>query len=422
LDLLIECQNSAIVLGGHIEKLHGLQTQTVAMLEQYCNVLYGVSAVINHDEACDIETISNALAELAFVTDQISETYDAEFPERKEVVFLPYNASMWDSLESVWKTAEEDPSCDAYVVPIPYYDLDEERNFIEKHYEGDRYPSYVPITHYEEYDLEVHHPDAIYIHNPYDEGNRVTSIAPEFYSSRIKDFTEELVYIPYFVLSEIDPADQVSIDAMKHFCYMPGTIYADKVILQSEDMRKIYINEYMKAAILSGQKVTREELEKKFLGLGSPKLDKISSLTKENLEIPEEWLPVIKKADGSWKKIILYNTSVGAFLKESEEMIIKIKDVLRVFKDSKDEVALLWRPHPLMQQTIESMRTDLREAYQEIVQQYQEEGWGIYDDSADMDRAVILSDAYYGDSSSVVQLYKTTGKPIMIQNVEILNS
>ena len=34
---------------------------------------------------------------------------------RKEVVFLPYKASMWDSLESVWKAAEEDPDCVAYV-------------------------------------------------------------------------------------------------------------------------------------------------------------------------------------------------------------------------------------------------------------------------------------------------------------------
>ena len=41
---------------------------------------------------------------------------------KKEVVFLPYKASMWDSLESVWKAADEDPECDAYVIPIPYYD------------------------------------------------------------------------------------------------------------------------------------------------------------------------------------------------------------------------------------------------------------------------------------------------------------
>ena len=56
-----------------------------------------------------------------------------------------------------------------------------------------------------------------------------------------------------------------------------------------------------------------------------------------------------------------------------------------------------------------------------IVKQYKEEGWGIYDDSTDMDRAVVLSDGYYGDSSSVVIVYQKTGKPVMIQSVEIRN-
>jgi hypothetical protein len=66
------------------------------------------------------------------------------------------------------------------------------------------------------------------------------------------------------------------------------------------------------------------------------------------------------------------------------------------------------------------MRPDLWEQYKAIVDQYKKEGWGIYDDTADMDRAIVLSDGYYGDGSSVVQLYQQTGKPVMIQNVDIV--
>ncbi|HBI62772.1 MAG TPA: hypothetical protein DDY31_16460, partial [Lachnospiraceae bacterium] len=80
---------------------------------------------------------------------------------------------------------------------------------------------------------------------------------------------------------------------------------------------------------------------------------------------------------------------------------------------------LLWRPHPLFASTIEAMRPELREEYREIVERYREDGWGIYDDSSDMDRAVEISDAYYGDGSSVVQLYQKTGKAIMLQNPEV---
>jgi hypothetical protein len=66
------------------------------------------------------------------------------------------------------------------------------------------------------------------------------------------------------------------------------------------------------------------------------------------------------------------------------------------------------------------LRKAQKEQYNALVEEYKWEGWGIYDDTADMDRAVILSDGYYGDGSSIVQLYQQTGKPVMLQNVYIV--
>ena len=73
-----------------------------------------------------------------------------------------------------------------------------------------------------------------------------------------------------------------------------------------------------------------------------------------------------------------------------------------------------------MRETIQSMRPQLWDGYQKIVERYREERWGIYDDSADLNRAIVLSDAYYGDRSSVVQLCRKSGMPVMIQDVEVL--
>ena len=126
---------------------------------------------------------------------------------------------------------------------------------------------------------------------------------------------------------------------------------------------------------------------------------------------------VIRKADGSWKKIIFYNTTVTALLQYNEQYLVKMRDVFRVFYENRDEVALLWRPHPLFASTIETMRPELGEEYSEIVEWYRDGEWGIYDDTPDMDRAVVLSDGYYGDWSSVGYLYQKIGKTIMIQNI-----
>lgn len=84
-------------------------------------------------------------------------------------------------------------------------------------------------------------------------------------------------------------------------------------------------------------------------------------------------------------------------------------------------MALLWRPHPLIRATIEAMRPELWKEYEEIVRDYQEGGWGIYDDTADVDRAIALCDGYYGDPSSLVELCMKVKKPVMIQDVKVLS-
>ena len=110
-----------------------------------------------------------------------------------------------------------------------------------------------------------------------------------------------------------------------------------------------------------------------------------------------------------------------ALLEHEEKMLRKMRDVFSIFKENVEEVALLWRPHPLIQATIESMRPELWEEYRELVEEYKAEGWGIYDDTADLDRAIAVCDGYYGDHSSVVKLCQEAGKMVMIQDIQIIN-
>ena len=123
---------------------------------------------------------------------------------------------------------------------------------------------------------------------------------------------------------------------MEHFCTVPGVIYADVVVVQSENIRQIYINELTKRI---GEE-SRKYWEEKILGLGSPKFDKIISAYQEKWDIPEDWLKIIKKSDGTWKKIFLYNISVGALLKYKEKMLKKIKEVLQIFRENREEITL----------------------------------------------------------------------------------
>jgi len=414
-ELLTDCQNAAVAIGTLIEDTEGEGHPAVTVLEEYCELVYQIYECLSSGSSVNANKIYKSLRQ-KLIKAQNSIRNDIKI--RTEAVFLPYKASMWDSLESVWKAADADPNCDAYVIPIPYFDKNPDGSFKEEHYEGDQYPDYVPITRYDEFDFGKHMPDMIYIHNPYDQCNLVTSVHPFFFSENLKKFTDKLVYIPYFILGEIKPDNDDAIKEMEHFCTVPGVYNADKVIVQSEDMKQVYIKALLDAAN-DHSEAARKYWNDKILGLGSPKFDKVEYTKKETVEIPQEWMKIIQKPDGRWKKIILYNTSVGALLQYNEQMLRKMEFVFATFKENKNEVALLWRPHPLIKAAVKSMRPQLWAEYSKLVREYVEEGWGIYDNTADLNRAIEISDAYYGDGSSVVQLYQQTGKPIMMQNVEM---
>lgn len=412
LRLLGDCQEGAVSLGTLIEQSEGEGFATVSMLEDYCERLYELHTALAEGQAVNTGKAYKTLRQSLI---RIANSVRNGIRVRTEVVFLPYKASMWDSLESVWRAADADPDCDAYVIPIPYYDKNPDGSIRQMHYEGDAYPKDVPVMRYEDYDFEKRRPDRIFIHNPYDNKNFVTSVPAFFYAENLKKFTDLLVYIPYFILEEVDPKDQKAVDKIAHFVTVPGVLYADKVIVQSENMRLAYIDVLVRH---TGEE-SRKLWEKKILGLGSPKVDKVLNTRKEDVEVPREWRPVLEKPDGNWKRIIFYNTSIAPLLEHGEKMLDKIEDVLGVFYENREDVALLWRPHPLIGATIASMRPKLWERYRKIVERYREQGWGIYDDTADMDRAVVLSDGYYGDASSMIPLCEKAGRPVMTQNCQV---
>ena len=394
---LTDCQDAAISIGEAIEQLAGDGTDAVHFLEQYCEKVYQTSLHLGDFPAQKIYK----LLEGALIR---AENEIRHMPVRKTAVFLPYKASMWDSLESVWKAACDDEEWESVVIPIPYYNRNTDDSLGEMQYEGAEFPEEVPVTDWQQYSLEKEHPDIIFIHNPYDQFNIVTTVHPLFYASRIKDYTEKLVYIPYFVHQNDIVAE--------HYCVLPGTIYADVVILQSEKVREQYLRYYEAALPELVEKQGREAIEKKFQALGSPKFD--VSADSQN-DIPEEWREFL----GQGKKVIFFNTHLRGLMQgQSEQFLRKLEWVFNFFQKQED-VVLLWRPHPLMVETARAMNSEAVEPYLKLVDRYRRQKIGIYDDSRELHRAIDLSDAYYGSGSSVVELFRQQGKPVMLMSEQI---
>ena len=407
IEALSQCQDVALALGNYLESLGEAGENFVHILEDYCENLYQMSLIFSNENLC--RKLSKKIKkQLSSLKTGIS----LELPADKiEMVFLPYKVSMWDSLESVWRAASEDPECEAYVMPIPYYERNAKGEFAIEHYEGNQFPEDVPVVNYQDYDLMERKPDVVFIHNPYDQYNYVTSIHPSYYIPELKKCGCKVVYIPYYISAEVNP-DSIEVQKGREgYIVTPGVLYSDMVFVQSENVKRLFVNVLEKQV----SDVGRRYWEERIFGLGSPKLDRVHNVKRNDTLLPEKWKMLIYTEDGIRKKVIFYNISIGALL-NTHGMLDKIVDVLCFFKENTD-VTLWWRSHPLYESTLASMRPDLLEKYRKIVNKYREEEWGIFDEGVDLEWAIAETDAYYGDASSVVQLYKEVRKPVMIQNV-----
>ncbi len=385
--LLGQCQDCGYSLYDFIIDLEGEEHSTLNDVNEYCNLVFDI-----HNEIADNENISinNTIKRLKKALVKIENSIKNNVEVKSLIVFLPYKASMWDSMESVWIAANEDPRCEAYVVPIPYYDRNPDWTLNNYYYEGNSLPSYVPILDYKSFNLEELKPDIIYIHNPYDGENFVTSVDPMYYSYKLKEQTELLIYIPYF--SNSGRMGNVGSICSSYF-------HVDNIIIQSEGVRGFF-----------DSRVPSEKL----VALGTPKFDRVLSICNNKSEITEDWE---RKIEG--RKVYFYNTSIGGMLKDTEKFLYKMMYVFNTFL-GRDDICLLWRPHPLLESTFTSMRSNYLEKFNEIKNFFHENNLGIYDDTPDIEKAIEVSDVYIGDAgTSVTSLFGIAGKPIFILDNDI---
>lgn len=398
-DCLIICKEYAAQMIEFIEKMFGEGSKTVVMLEEYCNLIHQMNSEMNiNDELLHMQinkVCSSVLMELK--------------PDKIEIAFFPYKVSMADSLESIYLAAKADPQCDAYWIPIPYYDRKSDGSLGQMHYEGTEYSDDLEVTDWRSYDVEMQHPDIVFIHNPYDKFNLVTTVHPNYYSGILSKQSDFLVYLdyglPYWV--PLHPASSVKAEDIK---LLPFQINCDLYVTYSHETA-----ECCRLALLLSEATknlyNQNLICEKVVPLGSPKFDNIINKGKENYKLPDNWKTVIAN-----KKVLLYCTSIADILQNTEKFLNEVATVIRILSLQND-IVLWWRPHPLTSSTFRSMRLQYQAEYERIVNDFKCKGWGIFDDTADLHRSIAWSDACLTTESSLMFLYLASGKPFSVSSI-----
>lgn len=391
-----------------LEKFRGSSKYLFDKILRECNKLVDEIDIsdCSSEEHEALEEYKKLINSPEYDTDLIKKALDVFFQQIQEenetyrVLFLPYKYSMWDSFESIFEAAKEDENCEAYVMPIPYYDKDQEGNLTEMHDESESYPDDVGIISWQDNQVDEIDPDVIFIHNPYDGNNLVTSIHPKYYTNKLTSKNRIVIYVPYYVSYTEDEGI---------LAFMGGAeYYTDYVIVQSEWYKEKFELEMLKHNILNDGN--------KFVVLGNPKYDKIRGLTKYEYPLRDDWKEKLLYKSGNKKFTVLLDTTIEVLTKGKEKTLKKVEEVIDFFEKQKD-FALVWRPHPLIKPTLRKMCPELIAAYVKLVDRCKKLNNCIFDDTNVMHTAIAWSDAFMGKYGSMIELYRVTKKPTIMLEI-----
>ena len=270
--------------------------------------------------------------------------------------FLPYKRSMWNSMESVYQECLNTGAV-AYVLSLPYYLMPEKEVVCER----ELFPEALDISLLGKISF-----DYLVIHYPYDGHNKVTSMLPEYYTAELRNYGK-VIFIPY----SCTPGIFTRLHS--------GLANIDYAFLCSEAECDAFISEWAAHGV---------DFTGRVFGYGSPKMDAIQKCSR-----------------GSATLVI---NSLAPYLYAP---FVKIDAYRRVITNEIERGRkVIFRPHPLLRQTIKSMRPDTAEAYSEFIKWCNEQENVIVDETENLEQALEEADYLISDPSSVLEMWQSTGR------------
>ncbi len=306
---------------------------------------------------------------------------------KKKIMFVPYKASMWDSMDSIYKAAINDESCEVFVVPAPYY-IVKDNNITKYQYEGYELDKSIEITHWQESYIYSIYFDVIYFHNPYDSYNTISRVHSSFQSNMLREWSKTLVFTPYAVgIDSFDTLEESKEMYIANMFKLPALQYSDVVLANS-----VCEKEFLKKQGIDERKLFR----------ASPKLDYVTTIQDNEVQIPQEWSD---KLQGRTTFLVGLNIKhINVAYNEA------IKIIVDMLNDT--DCGLIFRPHPFLGEFLKGYNLEVFEHFQSVIDIIKRSSNGIYDDTTSYVTSFQASDALFNDFSSIMPMYMMTGKPV----------
>lgn len=280
--------------------------------------------------------------------------------------FLPYKRSMWNSMASVYEECRKAGAV-AYILPLPYYLMPDKEIVCEQELFPEECTLDISMIRKISFDYLV-------IHYPYDGNNRVTSMLPEYYTAQLRNYGK-VIFIPY----SCTPGIFTRLHS--------GLANIDYAFLCSEGERDAFIAEWKAHGV---------DFSGRVFGYGSPKMDAIAKL---------------EQGKGEYLTTLIIN-SLGPFLSAPVRRLELYRH--HISNEIGRGRRVIFRPHPLLRQTIKSMRPDMMDAYNQFISWCETRDLVEVDETEYLEEALEQADYLISDPSSVLEMWISTGREFTI--------
>jgi len=405
-----KAQELAASLGTFIEETLGEDDRrcvsVTESLQEFCDALY--------EEYLEIEAgRASLLVRSREVLKKVCDCVRKEFANRREILFLTTGVRDFGVFKQfIMECNDETDIC---IIPLPVMKKDFYGKILMSEEEiaslvkAEDYAALNPdfavlfktgrqgnirFCDYNNYDIRIHCPDTVYIQDPYDNVNPCLSVPAGFYTSRLRKYSERIVYVPRLKTVDFTAEDIIDQYNLRQCANTPGVICSDEVILWSENIKEQYVNAL---SAFAGED-TRDIWQ-----------NKITVAKYENK---------MQRA-----KRILWCIGLNELSENADCLEDAIHNRFGIIEEAKGpDVSVCL--YPLNEDMWRDVNADL---YDRICASVKDAGYAINDavsggaagDDLSPDAAAEEFDAYYGSPSPFVPAFLVRKKPVMLANYKI---
>ena len=340
--------------------------------------------------------------DLAIKAEKIEESLKEK--DRERVVFLTWKSEYWKFYEPYYRKEVRDGN-EVLVLPVPFARLTEIREWTEETCEEIGFPDDIELIDYKTFDFESARISRIYTQNIYDNQNEAVMFNSFFFTSNIREYTDELIYIPWFKLDEYGFDDIRAKFVSQYFMRMPGIVAVDKIILDNDQnwLKEHYIRELTEWAGESTSDIWEKKIQ-------------ISELETENIY-----------EKNNCKKKIMYYIGTGQILANPEKMIDKMRKNLGIFESSAEKLIVKLFIEQELADSIKKFAPKYVDIFNQVCSEYKEKKWCEYIETNEpidinnkkmIENLICDTDAFYGDAGVLMHILLENRKPVMQQNVD----